>query len=104
MEELYPEDLADFLVVATKLLLLKSRTLLPYLQVEDDEEETNLEEQLKVYREYAEASKVMEEMFMKGNFAYSRVQAKANTEEVIFSPPKKKLKPKDLRELFQMVL
>ncbi|MBU0732422.1 segregation/condensation protein A [Patescibacteria group bacterium] len=104
VEELYPEELADFLVVATKLLLLKSRTLLPYLQVDDDEEETNLEEQLKVYKEYAEASKVMEKILLKGNFAYGRPQAKPSTEEVIFSPPKKKMTPKELREIFQLVL
>jgi segregation and condensation protein A len=31
LEELFPEELADFLVIATKLLYLKSKTLLPYL-------------------------------------------------------------------------
>src|SRR3989344_5914455 len=51
------EDLADFLVVAAKLLLLKSRLLLPELFVDDEEEAgTSLAEQLAVYRLYVKAS------------------------------------------------
>lgn len=104
VEELYPEELADFLVVATKLLLLKSRALLPYVELEDEEEETDLEEQLKVYREYADASKTVAGILNKGNFAYGRLPARADAEEVVFSPPRKKLTPQDMREWFRTVL
>jgi len=37
IDERSPEELASFLVVATKLLLLKSQALLPFLQVEEEE-------------------------------------------------------------------
>ncbi|MFH1537239.1 MAG: ScpA family protein [Patescibacteria group bacterium] len=104
IEELYPEELADFLVIATKLLLLKSRTLLPYLEIDDDEEETDLEEQLRIYREYANASKVVDAILRKGKFSYSRAHIKFQSEEVIFSPPKKQLTVSDLRELFNEAL
>ena len=100
VEELFPEELADFLVVATKLLLMKSRTLLPYLEVDDEEGETDLEEQLRIYREYANASQVIDKMLKKSNFAYDRSHIKSQTEEVIFSPPQKKLNQEDLKKLF----
>jgi segregation and condensation protein A len=32
-----PEELADFLVVAAKLLLIKSKALLPYLSAEEED-------------------------------------------------------------------
>ena len=104
IEELYPEELADFLVVATKLLLLKSRTLLPYLDIEEDEDETNLEEQLKIYREYAQASKVIDSILKKGKFAYGRSKISYVKEEVIFSPPKKQITTEELFELFKEAL
>lgn len=104
VEELFPEDLADFLVIATKLLLLKSRTLLPYLKIEDEEEETDLEEQLKIYKEYADASKLIEELLKKGQFAYNRSHIKFAADEVIFSPPKKKLTSKMMNQIFQEAL
>ena len=40
IEESHPAELADFLVVASKLLLIKSRTLLPDLEVEEEEGES----------------------------------------------------------------
>ena len=50
VEELYPEELADFLVVATRLLYIKSRVLLPYLVNDDEEPITDLTEHLKIYK------------------------------------------------------
>lgn len=51
------QEIADFLVVATKLLLLKSRSLLPQLFPEEEREGPSLEEQLRLYRRFAEASR-----------------------------------------------
>ena len=56
IDEKQPEDLADFLVVATRLLLLKSRNLLPQFGVEE-EEGPSLEEQLRLYKSFVEASR-----------------------------------------------
>lgn len=45
--------LADFLVIASKLLLIKSKVLIPTIELEESEEEDikNLELQLKIYRQ-----------------------------------------------------
>ncbi|KKT34947.1 MAG: Segregation and condensation protein A [Parcubacteria group bacterium GW2011_GWA2_44_12] len=50
------DELADFLVVAARLLILKARTLLPYLVIEEEEDAGGLALQLKMYREYARAA------------------------------------------------
>ena len=57
-----PEDeMADFLVVAARLIYLKSKELLPYLQFADEEDEaTRLEDRLRAYKEFVEAAKRLE--------------------------------------------
>lgn len=57
-EGLSTDELADFLVVAARLLLLKSRTLLPGL-TEGAEEALALEAQLTLYRRFVEASRLL---------------------------------------------
>ena len=85
-----PEELADFLVVAAKLLLIKSRALLPFLKGEEEEEIQEFEHQLKMYKEFLEASKKIEAIIGKKRFSFARefnrqaFLASAN----IFSPPK----------------
>lgn len=100
--ELYPEELADFLVVATRLLLIKSKTLLPYLFPEE-EDEGDLEGQLKLYKEFLEASKKIEAIIKKENFIFPREQVKLKDIEVKFSPPKS-LKSGQLKEMFERIL
>jgi len=80
------EELADFLVVAAKLLLIKSRTLLPQLQLDDEEETTELEQQLKIYREFHEASKVLHKMVLKKHFLFARDRMVVKVDN-IFNPP-----------------
>jgi segregation and condensation protein A len=65
-----PEELADFLVVATRLLFIKSRLLLPFLNLGEAEPEGDLESQLRIYKEYLDASKVIEAMIGKRRFLY----------------------------------
>jgi len=55
-QEIEPEELADFLVIAAKLLWLKSKALLPYLESDDEESVDDLEKQLRMYKEFANAS------------------------------------------------
>lgn len=56
-EDIKAEEMADFLLIAAKLLYIKSRALLPYLYSKDDEEEIDdLEGQLKMYKEFVDAS------------------------------------------------
>jgi segregation and condensation protein A len=81
-----PEELADFLVVAAKLVLIKSRLLLPQLP---DMEETgpSLESQLRMYREYAEAAKVVAGMLSASRVLF--VRDKLPVFDVGFVPPEK---------------
>ncbi|MFA6474854.1 MAG: segregation/condensation protein A [Patescibacteria group bacterium] len=87
VEELFPEELADFLVIATRLLYLKSRELLPYLITEDDEPATNLAEHLKMYKEFRDASSVLEDRLAHGQYACVRPVSLARLDTVEFNPP-----------------
>jgi segregation and condensation protein A len=95
------EDLADFLVVASKLLLIKSRVLLPELVLED-EDESDLALQLKMYKEYYDASKVITQMIAVHHFSFSREKPAVSITPV-FNPPKS-LNQGLLLELFRKVL
>lgn len=67
------DELADFLVIATRLVYLKSKQLLPYLNPAEDEG-VSLADQLKLYKKYADASKLVEERWKLGWHAYGRIE------------------------------
>lgn len=100
-EQIRTVELADFLVVAARLLLIKSRALLPFLVWEEEEEE-DLSKQLRIYREYHEASKVMQKMLAKKRISFSREKLLA-TVEVTFSPPPG-LQPAQLAQTFRLIV
>jgi segregation and condensation protein A len=59
--EVPEEEMADFLVVAARLIYIKSRELLPYLQFVDEEEAADrLEDRLRAYKDFVEAAKRLE--------------------------------------------
>ncbi|MDP2709219.1 MAG: ScpA family protein [bacterium] len=100
-----PEELADFLVVAAKLLLIKSRALLPFLKGEDEEEIEEFEQQLKMYQEFLEAAKKLEAMIGKKRFSFAREfnrQAILKSARV-FSPPKN-LTAEEIRAVFGEII
>ena len=70
--ELDPEVAADFLVVAAKLMLIKSRALLPEFIQQTEEEASELEQQLKLYREFVAASERLAAMIARRQFSYAR--------------------------------
>ena len=88
-----PEQVADFLVIAAKLLYIKSKALLPYLSTpEADEEIDELERQLKMYKEFIEASKAIDKMLHNKKFLFIRDYGKSGRRRNIFlaksfSPP-----------------
>lgn len=84
--EIPPEELADFLVVASRLLLIKSKILLPFLTV-GDEPEGDLESQLRIYKEYLDASKLVAALIGKRRFLY--VHEKLPHVDIGFAPPEK---------------
>jgi segregation and condensation protein A len=67
-----PEEMADFLVVAARLLLIKSKALLPYLFPEEEEEIKDLENQLKMYQEFLAATKQVQKILSKKRFMFAR--------------------------------
>jgi segregation and condensation protein A len=77
LERTTAEDLVEFLVVAAKLLLIKSRALLPVPPREEAEEEEDLgeelAEQLREYKRFKELAHQLGEMEAEGLRAYLRV-------------------------------
>lgn len=73
-EKIQLENLADFLGVASRLILIKSRALLPTLELSGEEEEEikDLEQQLLEYKKFKEASLALGKMSQPGKICYSR--------------------------------
>lgn len=92
LEHIRAETLADFLVMAAKLLLIKSRALLPAPpQTEGEEEEEigdDLVRQLQEYKRYKELARQLREREESGLRAYLRVASLPRLE--------KKLDPTDV--------
>ena len=83
------EDLADFLVVAGRLALIKSRALLPFLELTKEEESDieSLKEQLAEYYKYRNLAKNIHALDKTGEIFYSR-QFLAGVEPVFYFPKK----------------
>jgi segregation and condensation protein A len=64
LQEKNPLGLADFLVIAAKLLVIKSKALLPTLELGEEEEESafDLAAQLLTYKKYKEAAKYLKQL------------------------------------------
>ena len=80
LEEIEPGALADFLVIASKLLYIKSRSLLPQprpVEEEEDEEEAGdaLVRQLIEYRQFKEIANLLKAREDLGLRAYVRTEA-----------------------------
>lgn len=90
-----PHDaLADFLLIAARLIYLKSRALMPYLHIkEEDEQAASLEDQLRAYRLFMEAATRLEGMYGSNAKMFVRpvlsrsVPLKGGTEGVVFRMP-----------------
>ena len=66
--------LADFIVVAARLLLIKSRVLLPSLELTEEEETEiqDLESRLRLYREYKAIAPEIQSLWMQNRVVVSR--------------------------------
>ena len=73
LEEKNPDEIADFLVVAAKLLLLKSKTLLPQL-LPEEEEGPSLAEQLRLYQRFVEVSRQVNRLWEANYYAVPRIE------------------------------
>jgi segregation and condensation protein A len=103
--QINPEEMADFLVVAARLLLIKSKALLPFLYPEEEEEIEELEQQLRMYKEFVEAAKKVQGMIGRKKFMFAREfnrKVLLNSTQ-LFSPPKD-LRKENLTSLFNDLL
>ncbi len=80
------EELADFLVVAARLILLKSKSIVPVLTQEEEDEIQDLGRQLKMYRDFAEATKKMQAILAQHRVMYERPGTKIAPSQG-FRPP-----------------
>jgi segregation and condensation protein A len=99
----HPEELADFLVIASTLLLIKSKSLLPTLELETGEQEEilDLENRLQLYKIYKEQGMKMYEVWNKHTYLFTRLPWKDT--EVKFSPSKN-ISLSSLSQSFKKVL
>ncbi len=79
---------AEFIVVASTLMLIKSRSLLPMIKLSDEEEESihDLEDRLIVYAKVKELASGLKEIFGK-QIIFEKTPSKSPT--VVFSPDAK---------------
>lgn len=84
VEVIAPHEVADFLLVAGRLLYLKSKLLLPELVIEE-EEEVDLAGQLKIYQRFAEAAVALAARAQLGYEAYHGPRLQISVPA--FSPP-----------------
>jgi segregation and condensation protein A len=82
-----PEAIADFLTVAARLILIKSQRLMPQFELSPEEEENivSLEEQLRLYQQYRERSKLLQQVWSNSNNLYARESYLGVT--ISFYPP-----------------
>lgn len=86
--EQYPLDaLAHFLVVASRLVALKARLLIPSTQ--DEEEQDSLVERLRAYQAFIRAGSWLRERSAGGSLLFSRGYHEEAQEDVLPLPPTK---------------
>lgn len=100
--DLPANELADFLVIATKLLVIKSKVLLPKMADEEEDSAEQLEAQLKMYKEYLEASKKIGALIGLRRYAFTRERLPIDYRPKFSPPPNLGLN--DLTEIFREVI
>ena len=90
--------LADFVAVASRLLVIKSKVLLPGLELTEDEQVDihDLENRLKIYREFKVAGAHASALWSAGRVSRARPFLASLGEKSFFYPPKE-LDPIDLQ-------
>jgi segregation and condensation protein A len=102
-KNIHLENLADFLSVAAKLILIKSRALLPILKFSDEEEEEieDLAHQLAEYKRFKEISAKIGKLAIAQQVSYSKAPYQGIRS--VFYPPEG-INAYDLKNYFQKVL
>lgn len=94
--KVHHRELADFVVVAARLILIKSHALLPHLQLSEEEEEdlADLEVRLKLYKELRSGEEAIQKLWGE-HVSYGRPYLLDIPEGFYLS---QKVSPKELRE------
>lgn len=102
-EKITLDSLADFLTVASKLILIKSKALLPTLEFSEEEEKEieDLEHQLALYKRFKDISKAIGRMSLSNRVSFSR--EKFVSIKSFFYPPKN-INAFDLKKCFVKVI
>jgi segregation and condensation protein A len=97
------ENLADFLLVASKLILIKSKALLPFLQFSEEEEEEikDLSKQLEEYKKFKDVSIKINALANSNKASFTREIFEGVGP--LFYPPEN-INAFDLKKYFQLVL
>lgn len=74
LERIEPTNLADYLAIAAKLLVIKSKAILPTLEVEQEEEDAgfDLEGRLLLYKQFKEVAKHLKKLDNKRKQSFTR--------------------------------
>lgn len=103
LEELDPTLLADYLHIAAKLLVIKSKAILPTLEVETEEEDAGLDltEKLLLYKQFREVAKYLAKLDARRKQSFVRM---LQFEERIHFFPDTSLQTGDLHKSILRVL
>lgn len=87
LEEMPKEELAAFLVIASTLILIKSRSLIPNLKLSDEEEVDikDLERRLKTYKFFKKLGESLRGMNKQGKHLFGR-EAYTGMQAIFFPP------------------
>ncbi|MAG11712.1 MAG: hypothetical protein CMI52_02795 [Parcubacteria group bacterium] len=101
-DELPAQELADFLLVASRLLYIKSKALLPRLGPDEEDDGLSLESQLRMYKAYIDAAKVIEKRVQDSQTSFFG-KIKGPELATGFYPPRS-LKAEDLADAMENML
>lgn len=82
-----PEEMADFLVVASKLVYMKSQQLLPDFSDQEMEEGPDLEAQLRQYQMFVAAARQIDVIWKSGKRSFAHGLVTTRRREIKFVPP-----------------
>ncbi len=103
LEVINPEILAEFLVIASRLILIKSRALLPNLEISSEEQAgiEELQQRLLELKRFKEAGKLLGKMAKQNNAIFSREFLQ---NQISFFYPPQNLSANDLKKSFEKIL
>lgn len=102
-DKIMPEELADFLVIAARLVYMKSRLLLPEFMDQELEEGPDLAAQLRLYQQFVAAARLINRQWNRNQVSFARERRPVRSLEAVFSPPPGVTRDV-LREVMQAVI